>query len=159
MSVLSWRLFLYFFYHWPSFDFFYLSLTIIWMVFVFFNSCTIGRHSIVICFLYFFYHWPSFDWCSFSLFFFYHWPSFTWCFLSSKNFFCQRQKHFAKTFKIYQLPSCYIEVETTKLFMQRRGNIHIILMWVLLEFENVVSPDICLWLYGLWYANKDSDCY
>lgn len=70
MSVLSWRLFLYFFYHWPSFDFFYLSLTITWMVFVFFNSFTIGRHSIGICFLYFFYHWPSFDWCSFSLFFF-----------------------------------------------------------------------------------------
>lgn len=117
MSVLSWRLLLYFFYHWPSFDFFYLSLTIIWMVFVFFNSFTIGRHSIGICFLYFFYHWPSFDWCSFSLFFFiidHH-------SLGVSFLFCQRQKHFAKTFKIYQLPSCYIEVETTKLFMQRRG--------------------------------------
>lgn len=117
MSVLSWRLFLYFFYHWPSFDFFYLSLTITWMVFVFFNSFTIGRHSIGICFLYFFYHWPSFDWCSFSLFFFiidHH-------SLGVSFLFCQRQKHFAKTFKIYQLPSCYIEVETTKLFMQRRG--------------------------------------
>lgn len=155
MSVLSWRLLLYFFYHWPSFDFFYLSLTIIWMVFVFFNSFTIGRHSIGICFLYFFYHWPSFDWCSFSLFFFiidHHSRGVSFL-------FCQRQKHFAKTFKIYQLPSCYIEVETAKLFMQRRGNIYIILMWVLLEFENVVSSDICLWLYGLWYANKDSDCY